>query len=408
MENFRRQFLIEAAENLRALAESFQGAKTVSNSVKRDAFRTLHTVKGTAQTFGFDSSSRLAHELETLLSVTKIGRDLEAGGSKSLFLEGIELLIESLERKNFRIPASFTEKVHHLIPATAAQSVSEKFLLGIPDEFFSQLTVQEKNAVRAALEEGAKNLFCFEVSYDTANFADELINFREILNESGEIIATLPGVKSGGDGKIGFRILYASAADAPEIRAIAEANSAEIIYNSLSEVFSNDAPGILAQVVEHGKATAEKLGKQIEFEFSADETNLPPDKLKTVFDISLHLVRNAVDHAVEASGKIEISLKDEKNGWRLTVSDDGRGIDLGKIKAKAIKEKLIADELLTERETIDLIFLPEFSTKLAVTEISGRGVGLDAVKSAIEKDGGRINVKSRSGKGTTFEIFLPQ
>ncbi len=404
MEDFRRQFLIEAAGNLHALAESFQSAPIVSDSVKREAFRTLHTVKGTAQTFGFNSASRLAHELETLLSVTKNEKNFKFSQAKSLLLEGIELLIESLERKNFKIPASFTEKIHELVPAT--RSVSENFSSNIPAALLSQLTVQEKNAVRSALETDETNLFCFEVGYDTANFVDALINFREILDKSGEIIATLPGVKFNGD-KIGFRILYASAAEMPEIQAIAESSAAEIIFNSSPNVFSTDAAGVLAQIAEHGRAIAEKLGKQIEFKVSAVETLLPPDTLKTIFDIALHLVRNAVDHAVETNGKIEISLKGEKTGWLLIVSDDGRGIDLEKIKAKAVQEKLIADAPLTERETIDLIFLPEFSTKTSVSEISGRGVGLEAVKSAIEKRGGKINVQSRTGKGTTFEIFLP-
>ena len=403
MEDFRRQFLTEAAGNLRALVENFQSAAVVSDSVKRDAFRTLHTVKGTAQTFGFDSASRLAHNLETLLSVTKT---FEGDGSKSFFLEGIELLIESLKQKSFVIPASFREKIHDLVPA-AAQNISDGFSSVIPAEFFSQLTVQEKNMVRSAIE-SEKNLFCFEVGYEMANFAGNLINFRELLNESGEIIATLPGANSSGDGKLGFRILYASAVDTKKISAIAEAGAAAIIFDSSPDVFSTAASGILTQIVRHGEAAAKKLDKHIKFKISAVETNMPPDVLKTIFDTALHLVRNAADHAVETNGKIEINLQTEKNGWRLTVSDDGRGIDLEAIKIKAVKENLIADALLTEQETIDLIFLPEFSTKSSVTEISGRGIGLDAVKSAIEKRGGTINVKSRRGRGTTFDVFLPR
>jgi chemotaxis protein histidine kinase CheA len=93
---------------------------------------------------------------------------------------------------------------------------------------------------------------------------------------------------------------------------------------------------------------------------------------------------------------------------RLSVRDNGNGIDGEKIKAKAIEKKLIAgDENLTAQETIDLIFTPEFSTKSAVTEISGRGVGLDAVKFAVEEAGGKVTVKSDGEKGTAFEIFLP-
>ena len=128
-----------------------------------------------------------------------------------------------------------------------------------------------------------------------------------------------------------------------------------------------------------------------------------------IFDVLVHLIRNAVDHAVESAGKIKINLGTEENNLRLSVSDDGRGIDSEKIKAKAVEKYLVsAAENLTEQETLDLIFLPEFPTASKLTEISGRGIGLDAVKTAVEARGGKINVKSQSGKGTTFEIYLPK
>jgi len=408
MEDFRRQFLLEAAATLKTIAENLQSAETLSDTERREIFRTLHTVKGTAQTFGFSSASRLAHELENLLSVAENKKFNEAGELKSFFREGIGLLINSLERKDFEYPNSFIKKIRlHIPDATAAENVSDNFSPEIPNDFFSQLTHQEKNTLRSALQ-NEKNIFCLEVGFGLETFADGLINFREALNSCGEIIATLPGANSSGDGKIDFQILFASTAERSEIQTIADESAAEIIYDSAPDVFSNDVAGVLAEIVKHGRETAKKLGKQIQFETSGDETNLSDDKLKIVFEILLHLVRNAVDHAVETSGKIEINLKEEKNGWRLIVSDDGRGIDVEKIKAKAIEEKLITSDFLNERETIDLIFLPEFSTKSLVTETSGRGVGLDAVKSAVEKSGGKIKVESRRGRGTTFEIFLPQ
>ena len=408
MENFRRQFLAEAAENLRSLEKDWRDAEAAYDSLRRDSLRTLHTIKGTAQTFGFGSSSRLAHELENLLLLTRNGKTVEAEKSKSLFLEGIELLMQSLERKDFKIPASFSNQVHDFIPKTSRTDGSEHFSPDIPNEFFSQLSTQEKNAIRSALEDD-KNIFCFEVGFEAKNFADELINFRAMLSEAGEIIATLPGAKFNHDGKIGFQILFASAVEIAKIEAIAESGAAEIIFNSSPDIFSNDVPGVLAQIVKHGTETAEKLGKRIRLETSAEEVKLSPAKLKLIFDVFLHLVRNAVDHAIEADGQIDIHLKAEENDLRLIVSDDGRGIDANEIKAKAVEKNLITgDKILTEQETLDLIFLPELSTKSVATEISGRGVGLDAVKFAVEDAGGRINVKSQSGEGTVFEIFLPK
>lgn len=414
MEDFRRQFLTEAAANLRALDKGWRiDTEAISDALRHDAFRTLHTIKGTAQTFGFNSSSRLAHELETLLSVLKNEQTAANNQPKTLFLEGIKLLIESLERKNFEIPASFREKVRNFIPQKSEpEKIAENFPPDVPHKFFSQLSIQEKSAIRAA-RENDKNIFCFEVSFETAHFADELITFRESLSTAGEIIATLPGAQLSDDRKIGFRILFASAAESSTIETIAKASAAEVIFNSpsfslSSNVFSNNASGVLAQIVKHGEETASQLGKHVRFKTSADEIKLSPRNLQLVFDVLLHLVRNAVDHAVETSGQIEIQLTVRANNLRLTVSDDGRGIVADEVKAAAVEKNLIfADEILTEQETLDLIFLPKFSTKSVVTEISGRGVGLDAVKFAIEKAGGAVNVTSRNGKGTIFEIVLP-
>ena len=400
MEDFRQQFLLESVETLENIRQNLRGAESFPESFKREIFRTLHTVKGTAQTFGFASSSRLAHELENLLAAR--------AGFDDIFLEGIELLIKSLKQKNFEIPKSFAEKTGLILsPETRTNDDFDSLSFEIPGEFFSPLSAQERSSLHSAMQSG-KNLFCLEIGFELHNFADELIKFREKLNDSGEIIATLPSAKFSG-GRIGFQILFASAAEVSGIKQTAEHSAAEIIFNSAQSNFSNDAAGVLARVVEHGRETAAKFGKQIEFELSADEINFPPGKLKFVFDALVHLVRNAVDHAIETTGKISINITAEQNNLRLTVADDGRGIDASAVKVKAIEKNLIAaDTILTEREMINLIFLPEFTTKSDVSEISGRGVGLDAVKAATKKVGGKISVKNRSEKGTIFEIFLPE
>ncbi|MCY7346545.1 MAG: Hpt domain-containing protein [Pyrinomonadaceae bacterium] len=410
MEEFRRQFTLEAVAALENLSKDFQSAEAISDSQKGEIFRRLHTVKGTSQTFGYQTSSRLAHRLETLLAESKINPNSENDNFKSLFAEGIELLIESLKRKDFEIPASFAERIGVAVPdmATSSPDSYDDSLLAIPDDFLTQLSVQEQNTLRTALK-NEKNLFCLEAGFELKNFADGLINLRESLASLGEIIATLPAAKFNEGGKIGFQILLASSAAASEVAKIAEKSAAEIIFDSSPNNYTGDADGVLAQIVNHGKAVAEKLGKRVRFQTSAAAINLAPGELKLVFDVLLHLVRNAVDHAFDDAGEIKINLQTEKNHLRLIVSDDGRGIDAEKIKRQAVeKNRLAADKILTVQEAIDLIFLPEFSTKSIVTDISGRGVGLDAVRDAVEKVGGTINVESRIGKGTTFEICLPQ
>jgi len=401
MEDFRQQFTLEAVAKLKHLSANLKDSETTSESFNREIFRTLHTIKGTAQTFGFAASSFLAHELENLLAARE--------SSGILFREGSEILIESLQHKDFEIPKSFLEKVG-IVNSDGVQTNHDSgtFAPETPDEFFSQLSNQEKIALRSATREN-KNLFCLEIGFALSEFADGLVNFREILNASGEIIATLPSAKFNADGKIGFQILYASSVETAEVRLITERNGAEVIFDSLQNASTTNFRSVAAHAVRHGRETAEKYGKQIDFAVAADETELSADELKIVFDALLHLVRNAVDHGIEASGEIKISLEVEESNLHLTVSDDGNGIDLSAVKARATAKNLLsADTILNERETIDLIFLPEFSTKSIVTETSGRGIGLDAVKMAITEVGGTINATSERGKGTTFEIVLPR
>lgn len=399
MEKFRRQFLLDSVKNLKHLQNNVRDAK------RGEVFRLLHTIKGTAQTFGFAFASRLAHELETILSAEQT---ISNENYKLLFTEGIAFLIGSFEQKDFEFPAQFVEKIHAAIPQNNLSFISNEISIKIPKEILGQLSQTEKTALASA-GQNEQNLYCFEVNFDLADFTDGFKNFRETLSASGEIIATLPSAKSGGNGKIGFQILFASAAKPAAIEKIAKIGAAEIILNTSPKIFTNDLSGILAKVVEHGENLAGKLGKEIDFKVSNNEISLSDEKLKLVFDVLLHLTRNAVDHAIEKKGKIELGMKAAADGFYLIVADNGNGIDLEKVKAKAIEKNLIsADTVLTKQATLRLIFQSEFSTSQKLTEISGRGIGLDAVKDAVEKADGKISVKSQGGNGTTFEIFLPQ
>lgn len=406
MEEFRRQFLIEAVERLENALADFQRTEHFSDSQKAAFFRTLHTVKGTAQTFGLPTPSQLAHQLENLLA--ELNTETNFANAKNLLAEGIEFLIESLRRKDFALPASFARKIGVIALSVApTPPANEDLPIEISDFDTAQLSVREKNAVRAALENG-KNLYCLEVGYELQTFAEQLIAFRETLESAGEIIAVLPSARHNAAGKIGFQILLASAVNASEIAEIAEVNAAQIVFDSSRRRFPEGAPNVLAQCVEYGEKLARELGKQIEFQTSGEKIRLAPGQSKLIFEVLLHLVRNAIDHAFENRGAVKINLRIENERLHLTFSDDGRGINASEIRSRAVEKKLLAaDELLSERAAFDLIFTPEFSTKTVVTEISGRGVGLDAVKHTVEKNGGAVTVKSSPGKGTIFEIYLP-
>jgi two-component system chemotaxis sensor kinase CheA len=164
---------------------------------------------------------------------------------------------------------------------------------------------------------------------------------------------------------------------------------------------------------------SKSLKKKINLVIEGEETELDKSVIEDLLDPIMHSVRNSVDHGVEspedrrAAGKSEegmvlLKASNEGNMIVIQISDDGRGIDVEAVKAKAVERGLISpNKLLTDAEAFNLIFEPGFSTAKQITNISGRGVGLDVVRRQIDKLNGTVTVSSVRGKGTTFTIKLP-
>lgn len=163
-----------------------------------------------------------------------------------------------------------------------------------------------------------------------------------------------------------------------------------------------------------------QLGKNIDFEVLGDETELDKNLVDSLADPFMHIIRNCIDHGIEspeireASGKsnngtIRFTASQSGNYIYIQISDDGQGIDKEYIRSKAIQKRFIQPGAqLTDRELVDLIFLPGFSTAENLTQVSGRGVGMDVVKRTIANLRGSIEIDTEKGKGTTFTIKLQQ
>jgi two-component system, chemotaxis family, sensor kinase CheA len=164
-------------------------------------------------------------------------------------------------------------------------------------------------------------------------------------------------------------------------------------------------------------ATAQN--KQVQLHLSGEDTELDRNIVEELADPLLHMMRNAVDHGIEspaerqgqgksAQGNIHLHAAHQGGGILISIRDDGKGLDSAKILSKARQRGLIpADSMPSEKDIYSLIFLPGFSTAESVTEISGRGVGMDVVRGGINKLRGRVDIDSVPGQGTTFNIFLP-
>ncbi|QBL12534.1 hybrid sensor histidine kinase/response regulator [Campylobacter helveticus] len=164
-----------------------------------------------------------------------------------------------------------------------------------------------------------------------------------------------------------------------------------------------------------------ELGKQIELEITGEETELDKSIVEEIGDPIMHMIRNSCDHGVEdpatrkANGKpergvVQLKAYNEGNHIVVEITDDGKGLDANELKIKALEKNLITEKeagQMTDKEAFTLIFKPGFSTAAKVTNVSGRGVGMDVVKTNIEKLNGVIEIDSELGKGSSFKLKIP-
>ncbi|HJS23438.1 MAG TPA: ATP-binding protein [Pyrinomonadaceae bacterium] len=246
-------------------------------------------------------------------------------------------------------------------------------------------------------------LFIVQTSFDVADFDREFQTLKEVLGKTGEVISTSPRVDKERPAKVNFGILYAR--KATEGEAMPELSNASVI--AIEEISSEHTAipalalerafakfsaelanlpalsfgGVFQQALQAGRAAALATGKEVDFETRGSDQGLN----EALCDPVVHLVRNAIDHGIETRGRVVVEIVRHVDHIRITVTDDGRGID---------------------PSLIEKIFEPGFTTAAEVTHISGRGVGLDVVKTTIEDLGGSITVRSERGNGSSFIILI--
>jgi two-component system chemotaxis sensor kinase CheA len=361
--------IFTAIEQLRELADD--GPRT--RRLLDELFRSVHNLKANASANGLNSLAGAAHEFETVL--------------------------------------------HSL--RTAEPGIDGE--VAIPADVWNSLKQQQKHAVRQSLAEGAK-LFLIQTDFDVADFDRQFKSLKEALIKNGEVISTSPSLDNERPGRVNFKILYARTAESSqtllELSDIFAITVAEIplpvspvpatsgfqhqtqtlgrSFEKLSAELVNlrmvSIGNPLERALRAGQSAARATSKEVEFEVSGNDQSLP----EVLANPLLHLVRNAVDHGIETSderigvgkpsrGKIVIEITRSGDQTIVTVTDDGRGIDPA---------------------VVPLIFQPGFSTAAEVSELSGRGVGLDVVKTILENAGGSVSVSSEPGKGSTFTVRL--
>jgi len=193
------------------------------------------------------------------------------------------------------------------------------------------------------------------------------------------------------------------------------------LHESVMKVRMMPIESVVSKFPRMIRDLSKKLDKKMELYMSGEDTELDRTVIDEIGDPLMHLLRNSADHGLESAeirkergkdevGSIFLDAYQDGNNVVIEVRDDGNGIDVAKVRDKAISKGTITAEqaeVMSDKEIIDLLFRPSFSTSEKVTEVSGRGVGLDVVKSKIEALGGDVEVKTSYGEGSTFTIRLP-
>ncbi len=242
----------------------------------------------------------------------------------------------------------------------------------------------------------------------------------QVLNLSGEIGLTKNRLTS-------LRAdILAGKNDAETLHALDQAVSqldllVSDLQNSVMKTRMQPIGRLFQKYPRIARDLARQLGKDVELTLIGEETEVDKTMIEDLADPLIHLIRNAVDHGVESpaerqsAGKpaksiVRLEARQEGDHIVLIIADDGRGMSAERIRAKAIEKNIISEEeanTLDERQSLNLIFLPGFSTMAQASAVSGRGVGMDVVKTNIQKLNGSIDIRSEPGKGSVFLISLP-
>lgn len=393
---YKELFVNESREHLQSISRNLLTLEKEPGNADalNETFRAVHTLKSMAATMGYPDMENLSHEMENVLAVLRKGWEMEKGTVDVLLecLGGLETLVEDVASGKVvkRDLTTLYKKLDYILPKKEGVEVS-----------ISTVRAEEK---REKEEAGRKRVG------PTIRIGIEKIQALQNLVEELSIAKT--------------RLLQiASKHTIPELNEIT-ATTHRLTSELLDRVMEMRMFPV-AYVFDRFPRTVRdlsmKTGKEVEFEVSGKEIELDRLVLDEINDAVMHLLRNAVDHGIEKPedrkkagkkdiGKVILSARREGNCVTVSVEDDGTGLDIEKIKKTAVEREIITQEessRMSDGDVYELLGAPGLSTTKKITDVSGRGVGFDVVKSKIKSLGGSVRISSEKGRGTNVELRLP-
>lgn len=449
-EEFIHEFLGEAREHLDNVD---QAVLTLEQSPRdKDAinmvFRAYHTIKGIAGMLDFEDVKNTAHAAENILDLARQDRLSVTSSVIDLIFESTDKLRDYVEKIGSALEGGgifyrdanvqpLIYKIKNFLAKNEGESVEKEDVT--PDQKAEQLStnasvaqtatqpeikptekveqaqeVKEEQKYKATeaqkQEPKSKGKPAFKVK-ELIKVDTEVLD--KILNTIGElVIAESMVYRNFFQGEIDSEVAERNLRQLEKITRELQELGMSLRMTSLKTTFEK-----MARLV---RDVAKKTGKLVSFVMEGENTELDRNVVERISDPLIHMIRNAVDHGIESSvedrvksgkkpsGKITLRAYHEGGNVHIQIQDDGKGLDKEVIFQKAVDKGLIsADQKISDEETYGLIFMPGFSTAQKITDVSGRGVGMDVVKKNIEALRGRVVIQSQKGKGSTFTIMLP-
>jgi len=405
MTRYKELFISESREHLHSMNELIVLLeKEVADREKIDSlFRVAHSIKGMAASMGYGDIAELAHRIEDLMDRVRKGVLVFNAGVADLLLEGsdrLEEMILDLEQggTGMRDTAGLMQRIAGYDPA-AVCAAAAAIHPGRADTPLPAITGKNQGLQQRHVE-----------SRQTVRVKTEILD--HLINTTGELITNKFRLMNVGRELESARLNEALAELARLLREL---------YNSVIHVRMMPFATISDRFPRMVRDLAKKNGKDVTFMIEGEEIELDRGILEELVDPLIHIIRNAVDHGLEttderlacgkpAQGLIRLAVNRDKDQVVIVVEDDGRGMDPARLLTSAIEKGFLTAEKASElspQETLLLICMPGFSTAREVTDVSGRGVGMDAVSSTIQALAGSLAIESEQGRRSRIILKLP-
>jgi len=438
-------FVMESLESLETVEVSLMDLEQDPGDLDsiNAVFRSFHTIKGVSAFLNLDRINMLAHRAENLLDKARSGEIVVQATVIDIILESVDALKKLIigVQKGLKTGVSLDigldidplvnrideiqveadrigDKPIGEILIQKGELTPEKLDKGLerqkqePEKKIGQILVEEKSVKSEALvgalkdqKKTGKRHIDLQVKVDTKKL-DNLVDLTGELVIAQSMLRQNQAILAARDQKLMHNLGQLN-----QITSGLQSIAMSIRMVPIKSTFQ--------KMVRLVRDLAKNSGKQVTLEMSGEDTEIDRNVVDELYEPMVHMIRNSVDHGIgtpeerkkagkNTTGKIHLMAYHQAGNIVVEISDDGRGLDKERIIEKAKANHLITDESkLCESEIYNLIFQPGFSTAKQVTDVSGRGVGMDVVKKAIEKLRGKVEINSRPGRGSTFIIRLP-